>query len=252
MAGVNNAPDTRTRVTYGPHPDQFVDVSTPVGVPQDALRDLPVIALLHGGYWRDRFTLSLMADLAASLTGHGFMVWNVEYRRVPPQGNPPGAWLDTVGDIVAAVETLCARYEVSSSAVTLIGHSAGGQLALLTAPQTRPRGVVALAPVTDMVVAAAEGHGEGAVLDFIGVPLSRGVAEYRAATPTDHLPLGCRQFVVHGDADDRVPLLLTRQYMSVARAAGDDVTAHIEPAGDHFFVLDPGQPFWRDVLAWIR
>ena len=77
------------------------------------------------------------------------------------------------------------------------------------------------------------------------------MAEHRAATPTDHLPLGCRQFVVHGDADDRVPLLLTRQYVTVARAAGDDVTEFIVPGGDHFVLLDPAQPFWSEVLSQL-
>jgi hypothetical protein len=44
---------------------------------------------------------------------------------------------------------------------------------------------------------------------------------------------------------------MTRTYGAKAAMAGDDVKV-LELEGDHFTVIDPAQPFWADILDWIR
>ena len=46
-------------------------------------------------------------------------------------------------------------------------------------------------------------------------------ARYDAASPIERLPLGVPQLVVHGDADDVVPISIARGYAERAAAAGD-------------------------------
>ncbi|WP_150253019.1 alpha/beta hydrolase family protein [Nocardiopsis deserti] len=239
-----------TTVAYGDHPSQIAHLWEPRG---GADAPAPVAALLHGGWWRDGFGAGLMDPLARDLAAAGWAVWNVEYRRT---GGGGGGWPQTLDDVDRALEALVeaaarepGRYDLSRT--VSVGHSAGGHLALLNAlhPRTPVRAVVALAPVTDTERCAREGLGEGAVEPFLGSDPSARV--YAASSPLLRVPLGVPQLIVHGDADQRVPVVHSRDYVAAARAAGDTVDHH-EPAGaDHFAVIDPAHPAWRRVRAYL-
>ena len=92
-----------------------------------------------------------MPDLLAK----GFGVVELEYRRRDDEG---GGWPNTNADVLLAINSLpatapgeCASLDLSN--VTLIGHSAGGCLALWLAAQDvqiRIRLVVAVAPVSPL------------------------------------------------------------------------------------------------------
>src|SRR4051812_35285879 len=106
--------------------------------------------MIHGGYWRARYSKRLMKGASADLARRGVATWNVEYRRIGRgQG---GGWPATLDDVGAAIDHLAllddARLDLSGG-VTAVGHSAGGQLALWSA--SRP----------DAVVAGGRGGGEG-------------------------------------------------------------------------------------------
>jgi acetyl esterase/lipase len=126
-------PDAYHTVHYGPGVDQFGELwpaaggPTPVpGGPSPA----PVVVLVHGGYWRDRYRLDLMHAMAADLSGRGYAVWNVEYRRV---GSPGGGWPGTFLDVAAALDALAdlaGQHRLDLGRVSVVGHSAGGHLAL--------------------------------------------------------------------------------------------------------------------------
>lgn len=182
-------------------------------------------------------------------------MWNVEYRRT---GHDGGGWprtLDDVGEALALVGRACERGpdRFDSGRVVSVGHSAGGHLALLNAlaPGVTPvTSVVALAPVTDLWRSAREGLGEGAVAPFLGADPSP--ESYAASSPVRRVPIGVPQLVVHGDADQRVPVRHSRDYVAAARAAGDTVVYHEVAAADHFAVIDPAHPSWRDVRAYLE
>ncbi|WP_435106037.1 alpha/beta hydrolase family protein [Nocardiopsis synnemataformans] len=239
-----------TTVAYGDHPSQIAHLWEPWG---GADAPAPVAALLHGGWWREGFGAGLMDPLARDLAAAGWAVWNVEYRRT---GGGGGGWPQTLDDVDRALGALAeaaarepGRYDLTRT--VSVGHSAGGHLALLNAlhPRTPVRAVVALAPITDTERCAREGLGEGAVEPFLGSDPSARV--YAASSPLLRVPLGVPQLVVHGDADQRVPVAHSRDYVAAARAAGDTVDHH-EPAGaDHFAVIDPAHPAWRGVRAYL-
>lgn len=233
---------------YGQHPAQRVEVRP---------GPRPAVALMHGGYWRARHGLDLMDPLAGDLEERGHEVWNIEYRRVDDPADPRpdaagGGWPQTYDDVLAALTHLARERDVGLEEVVVVGHSVGGQLALLSCGSLGMAGVVALAPVTDLVATADEGLGEDAVRNFLGaLPQDRPDA-YAAGSPLRRLPLGRPQLLVHGDADQRVPLAHTERYAAAAAAAGDEVELRVLPAVDHFEVIDPAAEHWPYVVAWIK
>jgi acetyl esterase/lipase len=240
---------------YGPGPDRFGELWRPAGA-----GPWPVVALLHGGFWRATRTLELMRPLAADLAGRGFAAWNLEYRRV---GQPGGGWPGTCEDVAAGLDHLAGlagRAPLDLDRLVVAGHSAGGHLALWSAARAGlPRGApgaaplvapclaVSLAGVCDLHAGAADGIGEGAVAGFLGATPDQAPERYRLASPRSRLPLGVGQLLVHGDADTRVPVEQSRAYAVAAAAAGDPVEL-VELAGvDHMAVIDPASPAWAEV-----
>ncbi len=197
-----------------------------------------------------------MDPLAEDLEERGHEVWNVEYRRVDDPADPRpdaagGGWPQTYDDVLAALGHLARVRGVGLEEVVVVGHSVGGQLALLACGSLGMAGVVALAPVTDLVATAVEGLGGGAARNFLGaLPHDRPDA-YAAGSPLRQVPLGRPQLLVHGDADQRVPLAHTERYAAEAVAAGDPVELRVLPAVDHFEVIDPAAEHWPYVVAWI-
>jgi pimeloyl-ACP methyl ester carboxylesterase len=197
---------------YGDHPDQVADIRG---------GGTRVAILVHGGFWRPMFTRANTRALAVDLALRGWTTWNVEYRR--------SGVADTLADVEAALD-LCGR------GVT-IGHSAGGHLALWAAGTGKVDAAVALAAITDLARAAREGIGAGAAVEFAGEdPLAH-------ADPMRRLPLGAPVLLVHGTADDRVPVDYSRSF---AAASACD---YLELAGvGHFELLDPRSRAWAHVV----
>ncbi|MFD8082790.1 alpha/beta hydrolase family protein [Kitasatospora sp. NPDC059722] len=237
----------REVVRYGSAPSHFVELwdADPQGPPARGLA-----VTVHGGWWRDRHDLHLMDALAADLAGRGWCVANIEYRRT---GGDGGGWPDTLTDALDAVAAAHAvRPALADLPSIAVGHSAGGQLALLTAAAGLVNAAVALAPITDLPRCAAEGLGEDATPLFVGTPYDDDPAPYREASPLHRLPLGRPHLIVHGDQDQRVPVTHSRAYVEAAKAAGDPVT-YVEHAGtDHFQVVDPQHASWAAAVGWLE
>lgn len=265
---------TPRRLRYGPSPEQFLDLHE--GRPPG--RAGATVVLVHGGFWRARYTLDLMRPLADALAADGWTVANLEYRRV---GQPGGGWPGTCADVAAALDALDDRTPdastglsgVDTSRLVVVGHSAGGHLALWAAgrhqlptgcpgakPRVRPRAVVSLAGVCDLAAAAEHDLGAGAVAEFLGPGAAAvagslspgGARETRAvgarvptaADPAALLPYGVPQLLVHGGADDSVPVEFSRRHHQRAAAAGDPVELLELSAADHLSLIDPDSTAW--------
>jgi acetyl esterase/lipase len=232
-------------VRYGGHPDQLAILHLPAADPPFA-----AVALLHGGFWRDRWDRTLMTPLAHDLVSRGLAAWNVEYRRAGQEG---GGWPGTLADVGAALERLAAAPEVDPSRIVAVGHSAGGQLALWAAAQRtqlRLAGVVALAALCDLE--RARELDAAAVEAFLGGPPETVPERYAEASPRSLLPLGVPQVLVHGALDEIVPARLSEEYAEAARAAGDEVELVVVAGADHFDVIDPGHEAWRVAVERIE
>ena len=104
---------------------------------------------IHGGYWRDTYSLDLNVPMVQHLVSNSWTVANIEYRRVPL--GKDGTWDEMSSDVLAAI----AAIEDQPRPLILLGHSAGGQLALWAAaqPETEVDALVTLAPVSDLFLA---------------------------------------------------------------------------------------------------
>lgn len=233
----------RLRIAYGDAEPQFVDFHLPAGTKRPAA----VAILIHGGYWRDRFDLTLMDALVADALDRGMAVANIEYRRM---GNG-GGWPLTGEDVAQAMALVRNHLGHWNGVVPFVavGHSVGGQLALLNAGTTDA--VVALAPVTDVVRADDEHLGEDAAVGFMGARAAELPSEYAAASPVRQFPLNCPILVVHGDIDARVPIEHSRDFVAAARAAGDAVDYREARGMDHMAAIDPSAPHWAAAAAWM-
>ena len=124
------APDER--VTYGADANQFAELRVPsVAGPH------PVVVLVHGGCFKTYGSLADLAAMGDALKGRGIATLNVEYRRVDQAGGGwPNTYLD-VGHAVDHVRSLATAHRLDLSRVVIVGHSAGGHLAMWAAARSR-------------------------------------------------------------------------------------------------------------------
>jgi acetyl esterase/lipase len=237
-------------IPYGDHPDQVANLHRPAreGGPW------PCVVLVHGGFWRSGWDRTLMTPLACDLAARGVAAWNVEYRRVGQDG---GGWPGTFEDVAAAVDLLAELDDVDAQRVATCGHSAGGHLALWLAarwrlpvgavgaePRIQPIAAVAQAGVCDLERAWRDDLGTGAVEGLLG-PAKAVRERVAVASPAALAPLGVRQLLVHGTADDIVPVTQSRDY-----ARRDPQVELVELDGvDHFDVIDQAHGAWSVVTA---
>jgi acetyl esterase/lipase len=237
-------------VGYGELADQFAFVR----VPREQRPPHPVAVLVHGGFWRERWTMDTIEPLAIDLAKRGFVSWNLEYRRVGPSG---GGWPQTQEDVTAALDRLAqeARTVVDLMRVVLIGHSAGGQLALAATARPLsvvPRLVVSLAGVLDLALCAERGLGDmgNAVVDFLGMYPDAPNEAYAVASPIELVPIHVRQLIAQGLADSPDLVEINRRYAERCTTHGQAVD-RLETDGDHFALIDPTSADWQAIVQRI-
>lgn len=247
-------------VRYGPHPDQWLRVAQAAVAEGTAARGIAV--LVHGGYWRAHLTASLMDPLATAVREAGWHVANVEYRR-----GPEAVWPAPLDDVREACHAVASWWESQADGVgpiVVIGHSVGGQLALLTAAAATATAaaasasgsagvdaVVALAPITDAPRTFDEGLGEDAAAEYFGGAPAEFRERYDDASPIRRLPIGRPTLLVHGADDERVPLEHSIAFARAARQAGDQLDLDAPHRLGHLDIIGPANACWARILKWM-
>lgn len=256
-------PPAGTEIAYGPDPIQVAELHLPAGHGAGAAA-VPVVALIHGGFWRSEFNRALMDPLVAPALDRGWAVWNVDHR----SSDDGGGWPASFTDVASAIDELAViaeRHALDLGRVAVVGHSAGGTLALWAAgrsalpsgapggdPVVRPVAAVSLAGLTSLTAAWIDDLGRGAVDALMGgPPEGEREADYLLASPSDLLPLGAAQLLIHGAEDPIVPPRQSTAHAARARAAGDPVTLRVLDRTGHFEVIEPDGRAWRSTLSWL-
>jgi acetyl esterase/lipase len=235
-------PPADARLRYGSDEHQFGDLRVPKGNGPFA-----AAMFIHGGFWRAQYDLAHTGFLCAALTKAGIITWNIEYRRV---GNAGGGWPGSFEDVTAGyqfLKQLAGKYPIDSQHIIVLGHSAGGQLALaLAAHPNSMHAVVSLAGVVDLQRAWDLHLSNDAVAEFLGGPPESVAEHYHEASPVQ-LDIHCKQLLIHGNEDDIVPVAMSRDYAKRKQQKKENVTLlEIRKAG-HFEIVDPDSRVWPQV-----
>ncbi len=221
----------------------------------------PVAIVLHGGSWKAGYDRRVMRPVCRDLVRHGWAAWNVEYRRIGRgQG---GGWPATFEDVAAAVDALAtADARLDLDRVVLLGHSAGGHLALWAAgrpklpagapgatPRLTPRAVIAQAPVANLERARALVDPGGVVNDLLGGTPEQHPERYLLANPGRQVPVDMPVLLVHGADDRTVSVGQSRDYAQATRAAGGTVELVEPPDTSHRDHVDPRSAAWAAVTS---
>jgi acetyl esterase/lipase len=241
------------RIPYGPSTQQFVDV----WYPGNDIAAAPVIALIHGGCWLADYDISHIGPLANAIAEQGFAVWAIEYRRVGQDG---GGWPGTFHDIASAMDRLSMKPDprLDATRTVVVGHSAGGHLALWAAGRDRlsedqelyrkapflPAAAVGLAAITDLESYATGGNScQQVTVKLMGGLPTEQPERYDQASPAT-LGTDIPVVLVQGDTDGIVP---PAQAERLAQAR----SVMIEEAG-HFDLIHPRSPAFGELVRYLQ
>ena len=249
--------DLRTR--YGDHPSQFAELRFPNGK-----GPFPLLFVVHGGFWQSQYDLSHIGHLCAAFTSKGIITCNLEYRRI---GDPGGGWPGTFQDISLATRHILQEMSKDSRfdhiRTAILGHSAGGHLALWLVGSHRIRKgsplhsdqkriitrAISLAGVSDLRLAWKTRLGHGTVTRLMGGTPDEHPDRYNAGSPIELLPMGARQILVHGIDDDTVPVSQSQTFVEKAEKLGDRSTLVKLYGIGHYELIDPESEAWPTVAV---
>ena len=251
---------------------------------------IPTVVLIHGGYWYDQYRRSStngsdMRPLAIDLQSRGYAVVNLEYRRASDLytngvGRVPGTLNDIANGIDALscqteLQTLCGFSEsLDLQKVAVVGHSAGGHLALWSAlrsaigsnsygidtspPAVQPIAAVGLAAVSDMN-GCSDGTASGsAIRNLHGgvsscaevVPYNNYVSPRQMLTLLNPMTVDVAFYLSHGSSDTTVSPVQSTRFKT---DADNLLFTTVEPSTfdtfsgeDHFDVIDPNSLSWKN------
>ena len=168
----------------------------------------PCIIVIHGGSWREGDSQQLPA-LNSYFANRGYNVASINYRKAPEYKNPA-----PIEDTKEAIDYITKNYKelkVDTSNFVLLGRSAGGQIALLSAYTQRNKnikGVVSIYAPADMVWGALT-KGFKLVIDtdkvlgdYIGGNVNNVPDKYRLSSPYEFVDsTSTPTLIIHGDHD---------------------------------------------------
>lgn len=253
------------RIAYGEDPDQYGELKLP-----QSPGPHPVVVLVHGGCLQKAYaTLRDLAPLADALKADGIATWNIEYRRRPSPGSGwPGTYLD-VGLAIDHLRAIAAPHRLDLGNVVVLGHSAGGHLAMWAAararlPASSPLYASDPLPIRGVINLAGYGDIEAfrdveltacrrpVVADLLGGEPADVPERYSQTSAAKMLPLGIPQVLIWGARDDMTTVRLGERYTKAASLAGDTVRLEILPALGHFEIANPESDAWPVVREAVR
>ncbi len=248
---------------YGPASEQYGTLWLPQGNGPFA-----VVIAVHGGCWTLPGLQPSMDYIAEDLRKNGVAVWNVDYRPLGSNGaGYPGSFND-IADAVDYVRTLAQTYKLDSNRVVIIGHSAGGHMALWAAARYKLAPNSPLYRKNPLALTAAislsgipdlkdyRDHGPACdqpdtINHLTGANTREATTVFSDTSPSNLLPLNTPQIIVAGDQDSIVPAQFGNSYAHMAKQAGDNVEFISFPHAGHFEMIAPQSDAWQQIKARV-
>jgi acetyl esterase/lipase len=259
-----NGPPPTAQIAYGPAPSQYAQLFRPEGS-----GPFPVVVLVHGGCWTVAFGgIGQMRNVAGALVAQGIAVWNVEYRRVD---EPGGGYPGTYADMHAALDSLqqnAPQYQLDTSRIVAMGHSAGGQLVQWIAgreklPKSSPlyreqslpiRHILSLGGLADLrhEQDLIKNSCERDIAQLAGSASTERPDIYSDTNAADLMPNGSRTVLATGELDTISPPRVAHDYAAKAKLAGDHAEVLILPGASHYDEIAATSNAWRMILPVIK
>ncbi|MGM0906727.1 MAG: alpha/beta hydrolase [Pseudomonadota bacterium] len=224
--------------SYGPHSSQFIQYWNASKKSDTAAN----VIFIHGGCWLKDYDITHTNPASNALRNTGFNVWSIEYRRLGEEG---GDWPASLNDVKAAINFIGKKLNGRPSAV--MGHSAGGHLALLSTANDTPasanvEAVIGLAAITDMVsYTQTEGSCNRAALHLMKTAYND-PGDYQKASPQTQ-KLHNNTWLIQGNADRIVPLSQTQNI---------DLETEILEGVGHFDLIHPHSSAWKAIIKRLN
>jgi len=252
------------RIQVGADSLQFADLWLP-----DGPGPHPVVILIHGGCWQSIYPgVALTNPMADALSGAGFAVWNVEYRRLGHEGGGyPGTFLDAAdaADYLRKIEN---QHNLDLDRVVAAGHSAGGHLATwLAVRENLPADselyredplnihrVISLAGINDLESYARFGSspcGEETVENLVLFD-ERQETAYADTSPSELLPFSAEHIEIVAAFDRPVPPFLGRSFTQKVLGKNGYAELILQPEAGHYEMTAPWTREWQQVLGIFK
>jgi acetyl esterase/lipase len=220
------------------------DLAATLVLPADISGELPLVVLVPGGGW---FSADLegFPELADELAASGAAVVTMTYRTSDSGEYFPVPVEDVACGLGYAVETV---EGLDVSTIVLGGHSSGANMAALVAlaPEVFESADCPYEPATPDALIGISGPYDitqafPAVAEAFFGPDRTDTSTWDEGNPMTYagerpdLPA----LLVHGMADDMVPVTFTVKFDAALVDGGHDVTADYPEGADHFSVLAP-------------
>jgi len=227
----------------------------------------PAILMVHGGGWKFG-NRSSTPRWNLWLNELGYEVFDVEYRMPPP-----ARWLEEVGDVKAALGWIAAHaaeYHVDPERISIMGGSAGGNLAMLAAysvgdstlppsidvPRVWVKTVINFYGPSDMTLLYRNCPSKDvppAMVEYIGGSPEQVPDRYRALSPLSHVGSGTPPTITFLGTLDRLVLEDQATGLDAAmKKAGVAHEMYLIPGNDHAFDLNWGGFATQIAKAKIR
>jgi acetyl esterase/lipase len=227
-------------VAYGDGPRQQLDVYAPL----ERRGSLAVVVFFHGGFWQAG-SRPEYRFVGTALAARGYVGVVAGYRLHPEVQFP--AFIEDAAAAVKWVSAHAAEFGGDPRRIFLMGHSAGGHIAVLLtlderylraagAPPGSVRGAIGLAGLYDFLPLAEN------LKPVFGPPERWPVSQPINFAGAGKPPL----LLLHGDADDIVGLANTTSLAARVRERGGRVQTVIYPKVGHRRLVLALFPIWQE------
>jgi acetyl esterase/lipase len=235
------------------------DLYLPAGNPSFAPR--PAVVIIHGGGWTggDKGAAREI-NIGTNLALRGYVGLSINYVLASTNKDGKATWPQNLHDCKTAVRWLrknAGRLQVDPERIGVIGGSAGGHLAAMLAVTGPKDGLDPQGPYGEFscrVQCAVDLYGPADLsgrldLAMLGKSSAQAPELYRAASPVTYVdrddpPL----LILHGTADNTVPVDQSRLFAAKLRETGARHELVIVEGAPHTFHLQPKQRDLRPLV----